>query len=293
MVAIPVIYAQCLVGERWQYYGKWTKYLPVNLVERLGSRLPAKQLWNELIPCGDQRAELRVFAGPSSARHAVPADTEQRVPVVYSRNLGVPVEFVERWRGRELSLGLLRRILPALTRELELFGDRLRVGVAVAPWESPFWVSGLEPYARAVTVFLRRNERGQSLGTAGTAIRHCTYDSGRADVHVLLVSPERMNDVGTFSMRRGTVVISTDGQPMAMLHGSYAMDLSLAEELGLPEYIWAAREDQLPVLEKVVLSAFQTTFSERWPTHPIKRIETMDTALAWSSWSIHYRLQPV
>jgi hypothetical protein len=292
MTTIPVVYAQGLFGERWRYYGAWAKYVPVPLLERLGSRLPAKQLWEELISCGDRQAQLSVLAGSTVvAESAGFWASEVKAPVVLSHNLGVGKDWRNRWRGRTLALGLLRKVLPALARELELFGDRLVIGLAVAEWERSFWVMGIEPYARAIIVFLHKNERSQSYSGTGLAVRQTAYVSGKVDAHLLIVSPECIEATSGLAMRQGTVVISTDGLPISTLAGCFAIDLGMSGQMGLPAVIWADRRDELPVLEAVVTTVFSVAQMPRWPTHPARQMMAMDQALAWSEWPVVYKLQ--
>lgn len=292
MATIPVIYAQGLSGERWRYYGAWARYVPISLLERFGSRLPAKRLWEGLIACGDRQAELSVVAGSTTVAKSTGVWLgEAEAPVVLSHNLAIGMSWHNRWRGRALALGLLRKVLPALARELELFGDRLTVGLAVAEWELSFWVMGIESYARAITVFLNKNQRSQSFGGTGLAVRQTAYTSGKVDAHVLIVSPECVEAMSGLAMRQGTVVISTDGLPINTLVGCFAIDLGMSSQIGLPSFIWADRRDELPVLETVITAAFLVAQMSRWPTHPTRQIMAMDRALAWSEWPVVYKLQ--
>lgn len=292
-MALPVVYAQGLAGQRWQYYGGWAKYVPVPMMERLGRHLPIKPVWTEAVPCGDGDAELTVLAGSPISHQPITRWIEQpAAAVVLSRNLQPAVSFSHRWQGRGLALGLLRRIMPALVRELELLGDGLTAGLAVADWERPFWIHGLEQYARNLTAYLQRNERCSSLAGDGLAIRHAPYGSGKADVHLLLVAPERMEAVAALALREGTLVVSTDGRLLPTLPGCCSVELSLADQMGLPACIWADHRDQLPVLEAVALASCLATGKVRWPDHPVRQIAAMDEVLAWSGWPAAYRLHP-
>ncbi len=290
MSAVPVFYRQALVGERLRHYGTWTKFVPLTMLERVSTRLPPKPIWREQIPCGEQQVELCVFADtlrrqkqPSKA-----ADSEQGV-TVYSRNLtiGYPRQ---RFAGRLLSLGLLRRVLPNLTKQLQLLGDRLAVALAVAAWERPLWVLGLEPYVRSITVLLESRESAKAIGYSGVAIRQSSYLSGRVDAHVLVYSPSNLERVRCLSLPQDTLLICTDGLVSARLDGCLSMEDDLPTQLGLPEIIWAEQQDQHPVLEKSLIAASLPTRKEHLSSQFPRRLKAMEQALDWSGWPSAYRL---
>lgn len=290
MPTVPVIYRQALTGERLRYYGSWAKYLPLPLLQRIGNRLPEKYLWQAAIPCGERTAELSVLAIPRDGVALPASSAQEQLPVVLSRNL--EVEHRNRVAGRSLALAMLRRMLPGLARQLELFGDRLSIALAVPEWERAFWVLGLEPHARSITILLRENEKARALGQTGIAVRPASYDSGRVDAHVLIVAPELLPEVNRLALRQGTLLVSANGLALSPFLGCLSLDLSLPDQLGLPPVIWADTSDQFPVLETVLIAAFLAGKLADWPANVSRRISLMDRVFAWSDWPTAYQLLP-
>ncbi len=288
MPAVPVIYRQALTGDRLRHYGPWAKYVPLPLLQRVGNRLPEKALWQAAIPCGELTAELSVVGVPRGGALLQAGPEREQLPTVLSHNL--MVERRNRVAGRSLALGMLRRMLPGLAKQLELFGDRLSIGLAVAEWERAFWVLGLEPYARSITVLLKENEKVRTLGQTGIAVRPASYGSGKADAHLLIVSPECVPEVSRLALRQGTLLISANGLAVEPFLGCLSLDLGLPEQLGLPPVIWADSSDQFPVLETVLIAAFLTGKLTDWPVNMSRRINLMDRIFAWSQWPIAYHL---
>lgn len=288
MSTVPVIYRQALTGERLRHYGNWAKYVPLPLLQRVGDRLPEKSLWQTTIPCGERAAELAVVACPRGESRLPPESELMQAPIVYSHNLETGRK--NRAVGRALALGLLRQLLPSLTRQLELLGDRLSVALAVSERERTYWVLGVEPYARLITVFLRKNERTKALGQAGVAVRSVGYDAGRVDAHVMIISPECLPAVKRLTLRQGTLLVSTDGLSLEPFLGCLSLELSLPAQLGMPGVIWADGNDQFPVLETVLIAAFLAGRLADWPVNISRQITLMDRAYAWSQWPSAYRL---
>lgn len=288
MPTVPVIYRQALTGDRLRHYGPWAKYVPIPLLQRVGNRLPEKSLWQAAFPCGERTAELSVVAVPRVGAPQQAALEREHFPTVLSHNLGV--ERRNRHAGRTLALGMLRKMLPSLTKHLELFGDRLAIAIAVAEWERAFWVLGLEPYARSIIVLLKENEKARALGQTGIAVRPASYDSGKVDAHVLIVSPECLPEVGRLALRQGTLLISANGLAVEPFLGCLSLDLSLPDQLGLPPVIWADSSDRFPVLETVLIAAFLVGKLTDWPVNMSRRISLMDRMFAWSQWPAAYQL---
>jgi hypothetical protein len=291
MSKVPVFYRQALVGERLRHYGTWAKYVPLPVLQRVSSLLPAKPLWQELIPCGDKQVELLVVADAKHRQRVSSAVAEKAsAATVYSRNLPAALHRQDRFAGRLLSLCLLRRILPDLARQLRLFGDRLAVALAVADWERSLWILGLEPYARSITVLLEPREGAKAIGYSGVAVRQSSYASGRVDAHMLVYSPTHQEKVRRLSLRQDTLLVCSDGLTSDPFNGCLYLDTDLTTELGLPEVIWAERQDRYPVLETALTAAYTPARTRTLPNHLFRRLNSMEQALSWSAWPSSYRL---
>ncbi|MGI6345159.1 MAG: hypothetical protein ACOX18_08955 [Bacillota bacterium] len=283
MMCGPVIYAQGLAGSRWAEYAYWTRFLSDELLERVGRKLPPKTLWSGGVTCGEHEVGLETVAGPAdSSVTGWVTDLADRKPQYLVPSLSLPDGGPRR--GRLLSTALVVELLGQLKSELRVFGDRLSVGLAVAPAEERLWQAALEPVVRSLTVLRSRVFHSLPLGASGLAVRQLPYASGRLDAHVLIVSGENLRFIESLALRRGTLIILTNGAPYDCLPGCASVSFALDEILPLPERLLAAEEDRLPLLEAVMFCAY----AQRWRASDTvlvaRQVVAAREAWEWSGW---------
>jgi len=261
-------------------------------MDKTAPRWSPRCIWQGAVACGRQQTAIQVYVGPGVAPNNKSDPWWQGLAIggeqhlVISSNLPAVARLGPLPPGRLLVAGCVRQALPPLVRQLQLYGDRLAIGMAVTKNETPCWLATVEGLARRVTILTDKRSSPWPLAPSGLALRQLHYGVSRLDVDILIVSPELIPQVQGIALPRDVVIILTDGARPQHWLGDYGLWWDFSQLPVLPSELLAHPTDLLPLGEAVLLAAHLA----HWPRPWQARLLAVEQALQQSEWPLRWQL---